>query len=257
MRSCGQTAQWEDMDIRHLPAATRALEGPEAEKLRQSAQEHRRRARESRERETSRRRAFLSNMSASELETAGVEDLEAAAACSCSCHPSPGDPAAHGGNRCLCQQSEQERREATGRWLEQLQQASQDLSAHHDAERRAVGEAAEELGVTLEQAGGAAPYQIIGSVDGVRFYLRERHDSWRLQIPDEEAGDDGDPVGFDTGVYVIAEGTSDSLYREGDPTWPLRLAVEEIRSHLRRRACEHLQARAFCPDCGARRSQAL
>lgn len=30
----------------------------------------------------------------------------------------------------------------------------------------------------------AAPLQIDGQVDGVKFYFRARHDKWRLELPD-------------------------------------------------------------------------
>jgi hypothetical protein len=114
-----------------------------------------------------------------------------------------------------------------------------------------VAAAAVELGVTLEMFGGVAPYQILGQVDGVRFYLRERHGEWELTVPDDTSGDDGDPVPT-RGTCTIAHGTEDDLYDPDDATAPLRRCVDEVRRHLRRRACPHRSAGAFCPECGQR-----
>lgn len=239
------------MEPRYVPAATRALEGESGELLRRRAEDMRSRAREARAAERAARLSMYAAVSSEALSAMGVSDTEAASECSCSCHPSPPRPERHEGEVCSCQLGDDERKARMRSWLDDLQRSSAGLSAVLQAEGAGLSAAAAELGVTLELAGGAAPYQLLGMVDGVRFYLRERHGWWSLQVPAPEAGDDGDPVGFDSAVLVLAEGSEDSLRRSSDPTWPLRMAVSEVRSYLVRRSCSHQDARAFCPDCGS------
>jgi hypothetical protein len=205
------------------------------------------------EQEIADRRRLLGLMSADELDHARIHDLDAAAACHCSCHPAPAHVWTHGEGVCACQKSDEQRRADREAALQALREGSAELEQAFEAERAALQTVAGELGVTIEQAGGAAPYQILGQVDGMRFYLRERHEEWRLQIPDEEAGDLGDPIGVKDGTYVIAEGWSNDLYDPTDPVKPLKVAVAAVRAHLTRRSCGHPDARAFCPDCGAAR----
>jgi Protein of unknown function (DUF2384) len=42
------------------------------------------------------------------------------------------------------------------------------------------------LGVTIKSAGGVAPTQVEGTVDGVPFYFRSRHGDWRIEIGEGE-----------------------------------------------------------------------
>lgn len=123
-------------------------------------------------------------------------------------------------------------------------------------DRDAVDAAAVELGVTLEMFGGLAPYQILGQVDGMRFYLRERHGEWDLTVPDENAGADGDPIDAHHTV-VIARGGEQDLYDPDDATAPLRRCAHEVRLHLRRLVCQHPASGMFCPDCGQHTGQIL
>lgn len=198
---------------------------------------------------------LLSLLGPDELERCRITDIGAAAACLCSCHPTPADVEMHGGKVCSCQKTEEQRRADQEEALQELQKHSGATREAVQAELDALRRVAADLGATIEQAGGAAPYQILGQVDSVRFYLRERHDEWSLQIPDEQAGDLGSPVGTANGVYTIAEGDAAELYDPADPAKPLRVAVDTVRAHLARRSCRHEGARAFCPDCGLRTTE--
>ncbi len=221
----------------------------EVSALRERAESIRTQAREQREQNIHERRELLAALDPSYLTRAGIHDIEAAARCPSSAHPAPGH--AYAPDRtCSCQEPEGDRRTRTESLLDALQQHSAELAQAHAREQEALKETAGRLGAVIEQAGGAAPYQILGSVDGVRFYLRERHGEWTLQVPDEEAGSSGDPCGTRSGTYLVAEGHADELYDPEDPARPLKVAVEEVRAHVHRTFCAHPDARSYCPDCG-------
>lgn len=233
---------------RHIPKPAPLLAKETAERIRAEAAEMR-------ERQTSARRELLGSLSREQLDRLNIHDVDAAAECFCACHPSPADSTVHGGGACSCQKSAEERAADRETIFEELQRLGQELAQAEEAERAALQDVARTLGVNLRQSGGAAPYQLLGDVDGINFYLRERHDEWSLSIPDDEAGDDGDPVGFANGIYILAEGHADTLYDPADPAdpaAPVRRAAELVREHILRRSCTHPNAGRWCPDCGAR-----
>lgn len=239
---------------RHRSAAT-PQDADAAEQLRARIEAMRDEADVRRAGNTAARAHLLSLLDPDELDHCRITDIDAAAACLCSCHPTPADAEMHGERVCSCQKTEEQRRADQKEALQELQKHSGAMMEAVQAELDALRRVAADLGATIEQAGGSAPYQILGQVDSIRFYLRERHDEWSLQIPDEQAGDLGEPVGTANGVYIIAEGDAAELYDPADPAKPLRVAVDTVRTHLARRSCRHEGARTFCPDCGLRTAE--
>jgi hypothetical protein len=236
---------------RHRPAPA-PQDAEAAAELRARIRALRDESEQKRARDTAERRHLLDLLGPEDLARYRIVDVDAAVTCPCSCHPSVADIAMHGEGVCSCQKTPEQRRADQEEALSLLQQHSGELARAVESELVALRAVAAELGVEIEQAGGMAPYQIVGQVDGIRFYLRERYDEWSVQVPDEEAGDLGDPVGVQSGTYVIAEGLAGELYSAEDPAGPLRTAVAAVREHLARRSCAHPGARTFCPDCGAR-----
>lgn len=187
-----------------------------------------------------------------------LRDLPAALDCSCACHPRPADPALHdGGASCVCQMTRAERAAR----LQDLFAAFRDDEHvdHVERERRRVEAAATRLGVHLDEVGGAAPFVVRGRVDGRGFYLRERHDRWRVVI-----AADGDPTEDPwsapaaAATIVVAEGVSDEL-EDGDRFDQVRaveVAVGAVRLFLLRRSCTHDRAARFCPACGVEMADA-
>lgn len=234
---------------RHIPQAA-ASDPEERERLIRLAEQARERSRRAREQKREERTLMYQNLPASYLRSRGLADIEAAAACPCHCHPDAGTLDMHQDSVCGCQQDEETRKASRKSLLQSLGSYTHEQQELSDAHRRKIEEAAENLRVSIEQEGGAAPYQILGSADGTRFYLRERHGEWRLTVPDEKAGPQGDPVGGPNGTYVIAEGHEDDLYSDDDPAKPLKTAVAHVRAHNMTLRCTHPDAKTYCPDCG-------
>lgn len=226
-----------------------AQRGPE---MRARAEELRREAKEMRVLQEAARRAILQLFEDSgRLSELGVHDLESAVSCLCHCHPSV-DLSVHRGSPCSCQEDRETRTRNRESLLREIQRLGQQQSGAEDSEQDAVRRAAQELGLVVEMAGGAAPYQITGVAHGTRFYLRERHGEWSVRVPDDAAGPEGDPTGVDNGSYVVAEGSAESLYSAEDPARPLRVAASAVEGFIRARRCLHPDAGRFCPDCGMR-----
>lgn len=178
-----------------------------------------------------------------------LTNVDAAVECRCGCHPTPADANLHdGGACCPCQDTPEQRQEKMHRILQEL--AELHLADEEEHYRIAVTKTAESLGAHITAFLPAAPFVIAGTVDGRAFYLRERHNNWKLVI----AGDD-DPLADvwntrPTGALVIAEGTTDSW--DWQTTHMVSDSIRTIREYLRARACPHTYARAYCPDCGIR-----
>jgi hypothetical protein len=183
-----------------------------------------------------------------------LRDLEAAVACSCSCHPRPAETRLHdGGSSCPCQSTGEERAAALDELRGVLQEASAGEFSYEERMRETMAAAAARLGAELRHAGGWAPFVITGVVDGRGFYLRERHDCWRVEIaPDEDPLADPCVLSSDVPTIVVAEGVSEALEGDGafDAVRALEVAVHATRLFLLRRDCAHPQAQRFCPGCG-------
>lgn len=109
-----------------------------------------------------------------EAESGNVHDLDTAADCECSCHPRPGQPDRHSDQICHCQWTDQDRRDHLAefnRVTEQHRSVVDDLQGEN---ARALAEAAAELSMEATEEVTAAPWVLVGLVDGRRFYLRER-----------------------------------------------------------------------------------
>jgi hypothetical protein len=191
-----------------------------------------------------RRRAILSGPA--------LRDVEAAVGCLCSCHPRTAEVSFHnGGVTCPCQQTLEERQAAV-----RALAGSIPVVSFGDGDLR---EAAVRLGVELRSCLPAAPFVVSGVVDGRGFYLRERHDEYRVCIaPDSEPG--SDPWHADGSVpeIVVAHGVTDNLLVEGrwDPVRALEVAVAAVRTFLLRRTCVHAVAENYCATCGVNMAHA-
>jgi hypothetical protein len=189
-----------------------------------------------------------------------LRDLEAAVACSCSCHPRPASPTTHqGGVDCPCQQTLEQR--TVGLDALRIIWGKLDATSDEHAQtwQAARDEAAERLGVDIRSIGGMAPFVISGIVDGRGFYLRERHDTWRVEIaPDQNPLDDPWTAPPDQPSITVATGDITALERDGrfDELHALDVAVDAVRTFLTRRSCPHPDARRYCPDCGVELTRA-
>ena len=181
-----------------------------------------------------------------------LRDLEAAVRCQCGCHPRPAEPSLHdGGVTCSCQATDAERAAARDALLVYLAELGE--SPIESLIDRESSSWADELGIELISIGGAAPFVVRGRCDGRGFYLRERHDLWRVEIaPDDDAT--ADPWGLDpyASTIIVAEGSSSDFETDGrfDPKRALEVAVDSVRLFLARRDCAHPGAERFCPHCG-------
>lgn len=179
-----------------------------------------------------------------------LADVDAAVECYCDCHPKPANPDKHdGGVSCGCQLSEKERKKKFQELLTVIwEEASADSGTAEDGYRMKVYSAAEKEGATIRDYLPAAPFVIAGVVEGHSFYLRERHDVWRLVV----AGDD-DPTADvwnsrPPGALVIAEGTTSGW--DWQNTQMVTDAIKEVKTYLAARNCSHQGAHTYCPDCG-------
>lgn len=185
-----------------------------------------------------------------------LRDVEAAADCWCACHPRVADVTLHGGGAtCACQLTDAEHEAALKRfvWPEPSPEARERLE--HNAE--AFDQTAEALGVTVDQWGGFAPFQISGSVAGRAFYLRCRHEAWTVTVaPDDDPL--GDPLDHSRVTFEVASGDENDLCPDGplDPALALRIAVWAVEDFLLRRVCAHtmpdVDGARFCTFCGVR-----
>jgi hypothetical protein len=179
----------------------------------------------------------------------GIRDIEAAVECQCSCHQRTGE--LHDmGRSCPCQLTVEERQAALDNlwnWNAEEAEAYEKARAARDQIFMA---AAERLGVEIESHGGAAPYVICGKVEGRAFFLRERHDLWRVEIATDQTPGENPWGDHEADSIVVAEGTSDVFDPENFETEALEAAVRAVREFLQRRACAHTNYGKWCSECG-------
>jgi hypothetical protein len=204
--------------------------------------------------------------------------------CRCSCHPRLPETDLHDyGFACVCARTPADRRSAFDQWRNNFEEFNQSPEGQriaaaeqaHEAELQAWLAAQDD--VIVHSHGGVMPEQWHGEVDGHRFYFRERHDEWRIELDLRPSGrflqaiastaNDGTVSYREREVDegdVIAQGTTSA---EGYGTRPVERAqfiVDTIRIHLVRQACTYhrddlssieaalgVQAR-WCPACGTR-----
>lgn len=213
----------------------------------------------------------------------GWSDITTGKPCRCSCHPQlPSGELHEFGASCGCTRTPEQRRAARQEWLDDVAAfwrtpAGQRLHAGKEAAEAALrGWLAQHPGVIVHSHGGWAPEQWTGEVDGRRFYFRERHGDWHIEIDPHPstgavsaAGTSG--TAGDTVVApgeVIATGTVDMPGYGDTAVQRARFIVTTIRDHLRRQTCTHRGADRdaphtvaadarprWCPECGARLQQ--
>jgi hypothetical protein len=204
--------------------------------------------------------------------------------CRCACHPRLPETDLHDyGFDCVCQRTPGDRRQAFNEWRNSVAEfwrspEGQQIKADELAEETELQAwLTEQRGVVVGSHGGLIPEQWSGQVDGRRFYFRERHGEWRIEL-------DLRPSGRIARVFLGADAKGDARYEdreldegdviahgttadEGYGTTPLQRAqfiIDTIRIHLIRQACTHhhddiptLQAIlgtqvCWCPTCGTR-----
>lgn len=202
--------------------------------------------------------------------------------CHCSCHPRLPQSDFHDyGFGCSCQQTAEERREAMSEWMAEMDafwdssEGRQVTAARKAEEDELAAWLADQPDVVVTSHGGMAPEQWRGSVEGRRFYFRERHDFWRIELDLRPSGrfyrawtggDLDDDANFELRETeegdVIAEGVTGVPGYGHTPVERARFIIGTIRSHLRRDRCEvHSAERAdleflfgraleWCPACG-------
>ncbi len=202
--------------------------------------------------------------------------------CACSCHPRLPTSDLHDyGFSCSCRLTAAERRQRADEWLAELAASRNSPEAAAQRARRQVEEnelaswLAGQPDVVVSSYGGWAPEQWTGSVAGHRFYFRERHDCWRIELDLQPSGrftqvwtggdaDDDDRVREIEEGEVIAEGVVDVPGYGSSPVERAEFITQAIRDHLTRTVCTlHLTGLAdlerhlgwrpdWCPRCGVR-----
>jgi hypothetical protein len=204
--------------------------------------------------------------------------------CRCSCHLQLPETDLHGyGFDCVCQRAPEDRRRAFTEWRNGIEEfwrspEGQQIKADELAEEAELQAwLAFQEGVVVRSHGGLVPEEWSGQMDGRRFYFRERHGEWRIEL-------DLRPNGRFASVFRGTDANGDARYEqreldEGDViaygttaeesygTTPLERAqfiADTIRIHLARQACTHhrndlptIQAvlgtqLRWCPTCGTR-----
>ena len=209
-------------------------------------------------------------------------DISTGERCGCSCHPRLSDGDLHGyGFECPCRQTPEARRRRWDEWLAETEAfwaspEGQLVTEAREAEERELADwLAHRSDIVVRSHGGMAPEQWWGEVDGRRFYFRERHDRWRIELDLRSSGrfstvwvggdfdDDGSFEEREIEIGdVIAEGTTTAEGYGQTPVERLRFIVDVIRKHLLRKTCTvHTDSRqalesllgrppAWCPSCG-------
>jgi hypothetical protein len=204
--------------------------------------------------------------------------------CSCSCHPRLPDGDFHDyGFGCVCQKSAAERRKWWQEWEAERKaywsspEGLEEQARRQTEEDDLVSWLAGEPGVVVTSYGGMCPEQWWGSVEGRKFYFRERHDHWRIEFDLRpsgrfskvwKGGDLDDEDSFERREIeegdVIAEGVVGVPGYGQTPRGRAQFIVRAIRDHLERTNCViHAGGRAdlegrlgvgvsWCPACGDR-----
>jgi hypothetical protein len=222
------------------------------------------------------------NIIAAVFERGGGDD---GGTCYCSCHPRLPDSDFHdGGFDCPCQRTPEERRAAWDEFRRSLDEfwasdEGQAIHAKSEAEEQALLIwLAAHPNVVVTSHGGMAPEQWEGSIDGRRFYFRERHDEWRIELDLRGTGrfvkvwtsadseDEPEQLREIQQGDIVARGTIDDDGYGATPAERIQFIVNTVRTHIRREACRlhredlaHLSGMlgsepAWCPACGTQLS---
>ena len=210
--------------------------------------------------------------------------VESGEPCGCSCHPRLPESDFHDyGFACTCTRTRVDRRRALDQWRADIEAFERSPEGQRVAAEKHADEVelrawlAGQPGVTVHSWGGWAPEQWRGEVDGHRFYFRERHDQWRVELDLRPSGCFANvvvDVGSDGTIHseqreidegdVIAQGTVDVEGYGTSLVERARFIVDTIRVHLRRQECTmHAEDWStieallggevrWCPACGTR-----
>src|SRR5580704_1023564 len=221
----------------------------EQARLAQEIKRHQRAQARRRTRERPLRRRLL------EAQGLPLRDLEAAVNCICSCHPRADTSLHRAGRSCPCQQTNTQRKASFRRLTKIIAELASTESGFSQMDH-AVERRAQELDVTASIASPGAPFALIGKVGNRGFYLRERHDRYRVTVsPDDHPESDPWSAERESATVDIAEGTSADFEGEDGSFFAanaLDIAVIAVRTYLRRQKCTHqtLRDARYCPDCG-------
>lgn len=202
-----------------------------------------------REERTAARRQLL------DVQPGSNRDLDAAASCECSCHPRAGHADKHGGDLCPCQWTDRERIEHLAEFARVVETNRSAEEAVQRENATALNATAAELAIEVSEEVPGAPWVLVGRIDGRRFYLRERWESYAIVVASAETPDI-DPWGAEAGQpsVLVRSGDAADLYAAGRVDYPraLRVVAAAVRTHLRRETCAHPEADEgrFCTSCG-------
>lgn len=186
-----------------------------------------------------------------------LKNIETAMDCLCGCHPQPARYNLHdGGATCPCQLSKKELKNKMKKWIDSLDEkmiVDESWKKEQEKEDEEIREEVKKYGAEIWEADGYAPFVVRGTVDGRAFYLRERHDIWRVSV----AGDtnpDAD-IWYDVNAEKVdvASGESSIFCSEDkifDRKKAVLLAVREVKRYLMQKKCHHPNASTYCPECG-------
>gem|GEM_PF-2041326 len=202
-----------------------------------------------REQRTAARRQLL------DVQPGNIRDLDAAAACECSCHPRPGQPDRHGGDLCSCQWTDPDRAAHLAEFNRVIEQQRPEQEALQLENARALAAAAAELDIEASEEVPGAPWVIVGRVDGRRYYLRDRWETYTVVVaPADDPDLDPWRAPASARLVVVRSGDSTDLFtgRWVNYRRALRVIASVVRTQLRREACTHPHddADRFCPACG-------
>uniref|UniRef100_UPI003F5824C7 hypothetical protein n=1 Tax=Mycolicibacterium obuense TaxID=1807 RepID=UPI003F5824C7 len=184
-------------------------------------------------------------------------DIETGEPCRCSCHPRLPESDLHDyGADCGCTRTSEQQRASFQRALREIRdywhtpEGLQEDASRQAAEADLQAWLAREPGVAVHSHGGWAPEQWTGEVDGHRFYFRERHGDWHIEIGPRPSGRfvrandfaGGDSDSRRTLVEhgdVIATGTIDAEGYGSTIVQRAEFIVDIIRTHVARQVCDH------------------
>lgn len=141
-------------------------------------------------------------------------DIETGERCRCSCHPQlPSSDLHDSGFDCNCTRTRDQRRNSIHKLLNDIDEywkspEGLEVRAADDAvEGQLHAWLAQQQGVAVDSHGGWAPEQWRGTVDGHRFYFRERGGDWDLESTSVRLGN---PCGSSTATTTTAPPTTDT-----------------------------------------------
>ena len=192
-----------------------------------------------------------------------LRDLDAAVDCRCSCHPRAADMSLHdGGASCRCQLTREDLQKRMAKFEKSAAEHRERARPRREARQAEFAAAVESLGVEAIIECEAAPLAIVGRCDGHSFFLRARHDIYRVEVA-ADPGCENLWYDGDADRIEVASGCDRDLVGDGggvSPAVAVRVAVDAIRTSMRRNMCSHEEpsgvGHLYCRNCGVELSQA-